>query len=84
MHLVIVKDDLSVYLHAHPDHQDMDAPQPVISFTQLFAKEGRYKLFAQFRPKGTTLPADDAILAEFYLTVAKGTDTPAGTAEKNP
>jgi hypothetical protein len=84
MHLVIVKDDLSVYRHAHPDHQDMDTPQPVITFTQLFPTEGKYKLFAQFRPKGTTLPADDAILAEFYVTVAKGSYLPSSSAEKSP
>jgi hypothetical protein len=82
MHLVIVKDDLSVYLHAHPDHQE--TPQPVITFTQVFPKDGKYKLFAQFRPKGTTLPADEAILAEFYVTVAKGVYTPVSSAEKNP
>ena len=84
MHLVIVKDDLSIYRHAHPDHQDMDAPQPVITFTQLFPKPGKYKLFAQFRPRGTTLPVDGAILAEFYVTVADGPYAPASTVEKNP
>ena len=69
MHLVLVKDDLSVYRHAHPDHQE--PPQPTISFTQNLPQAGSYKLFAQFRPKGTGLKADEAILAEFMVEVVK-------------
>ncbi len=67
MHLVVIKDDLAVYRHAHPDHQE--PPQPTISFTQNLPVPGRYKLFAQFRPKGTSLKRDDAILAEFTVEV---------------
>ena len=69
MHLVMVKDDLTVYLHAHPGHDD--PPQPVISFSQILPKEGGYKLFAQFRPKGTTLGPDEAILVEFRVNALK-------------
>jgi hypothetical protein len=67
MHMVMVKDDLGVCLHAHP--VDVGFADPVISFSQIFAKPGNYKLFAQFRPKGCNLPPDDAILAEFRVQV---------------
>ncbi len=69
MHLVIMRDDLSTCLHAHPDHRI--AGDPRISFTQVFPQEGTYKLFAQFRPAGTPLPPDEALLAEFYVQVGK-------------
>ena len=67
MHLVIVKDDLSVYRHAHPEHQEN--PDPLVSFNQFFPDPGNYKLFAQFRPLGTSLPAEEAILATFLIRV---------------
>ena len=67
MHLVIVKDDLSVYRHAHPESSEVSSP--TISFNQIFPSSGRYKLFAQFLPKGATLAADDALLAEFWVNV---------------
>lgn len=70
MHMVIVKEDMSMCLHAHP--VDVGFVDPVISFNQIFSKPGNYKLFAQFRPKGTDLRADDAILVEFPVTVAAG------------
>jgi hypothetical protein len=70
MHMVMVKDDLSVCLHAHPI--DVGFADPVISFSQIFAKPGNYKLFAQFRPKGSNLPPDEAILAEFRVQVEQG------------
>jgi hypothetical protein len=70
MHMVMVKDDLSVCLHAHPINPGF--PDPVIGFSQIFSKPGRYKLFAQFRPKGTDLPVDEAILAEFQVEVMPG------------
>jgi hypothetical protein len=64
MHLVLVKDDLSVYLHGHAENHDKS--QATITF-----KPGNYKLFAQFRPQKSTLARDDAILAEFWVKVAK-------------
>jgi len=69
MHLVIVKDDLSVYLHGHAENHDKS--QPTIYFKQMFPQPGNYKLFAQFRPMKTKLPLDEAILAEFWVRVAK-------------
>ncbi|MEY2428069.1 MAG: hypothetical protein QOJ40_954 [Verrucomicrobiota bacterium] len=69
MHLIIVKDDLSVYLHAHPESTGGSAPG--IRFSQVFATEGTYKLFAQFRPRDSKLPRDEAILKEFSVNVAR-------------
>ena len=67
MHLVIVKDDLSVYLHAHPESRgSADSP---IRFTQSFEQEGHYKLFAQFRPTNAKLPEGETVLEEFNVTV---------------
>jgi hypothetical protein len=70
MHLIIVKDDLSAYLHAHPEPRlRADAP---IRFNQAFSQAGKYKLFAQFRPKNAQLPKDETILEVFDVTVAAG------------
>jgi hypothetical protein len=67
MHLVIVREDLSQYLHAHPEPRR--AGVPGIRFNQTFPKPGAYKLFAQFRPVGANLPPDSAILVQFWLEV---------------
>ncbi len=54
-------------LHSHPGNL---VPRPmVIRFRQVFSKPGIYKLFAQFRPKNTKLPPEEALLAEFYFEV---------------
>jgi hypothetical protein len=68
MHLVILKDDLSVYLHGHPER--LGPGSAALRFQQTFTKPGAYKLFAQFRPKEAKLPADETNLAEFRVTVA--------------
>ncbi len=73
MHLVIVSEDLAVFLHAHPETRA--ASDPAITFRQAFPKPGLYKLFAQFRPWKTKLPPDEAMLAEFYLKVAANAQT---------
>jgi hypothetical protein len=83
MHMVLIKDDLSVYLHAHPEDGHAVAPtDPIVRFRQLFTQPGLYKLFAQFRPKDTKLPSDDAILAQFYLKVAADEGTAVRAAAK--
>ena len=102
MHLSIIKDDRSQFIHTHPgggseaDHSHSQAPQvinialahggeepagamdehqttssgdQVISFSVTFSEVGLYKAFAQFRPKGIDLPADQALLAEFWIQV---------------
>jgi hypothetical protein len=80
MHLVIVKGDLSVYLHAH---SEIHGPAtPTIRFYQVFPEAGTYKLFAQFRPQQSALPVDEAILAEFYVNVTAGEATSADPIAK--
>jgi hypothetical protein len=69
MHLVLVKDDLSVYLHGHAENHDKS--QATITFKEMFPQPGNYKLFAQFRPQKSALARDDAILAEFWVKVAR-------------
>jgi hypothetical protein len=78
MHLVIVKDDLSVMLHAHPENHRPG--QPVIRFHQVFPRPGTYKLFAQYRPQDLKLPLDDALLAEFVVRVAGDQSATIGRA----
>jgi len=79
MHLVAIKDDLSVFLHAHPEPRI--GGEPAVRFSQIFTKEGTYMLFAQFRPAKTKLPPDDALLAEFYVNV---TNAASGDARTGP
>lgn len=40
-----------------------------ISFHVVFPEEGIYRMFAQFRPKGISLPADEALTVAFYVKV---------------
>ena len=40
-----------------------------INFHAVFPEAGLYKAFAQFRPKGTDLPLDDALIAGFWIKV---------------
>jgi hypothetical protein len=67
MHFVIVKDDLSVYRHAHAKEHWKSGR--TVSFEQVFPRAGYYKIFVQFRPEKTKLPPDEAILAEFWVNV---------------
>lgn len=50
------------------DHSDQ-AGDEVISFAVTLPEAGLYKAFAQFRPQGINLPADEAITAEFWIEV---------------
>lgn len=70
MHLIIVKDDLSTYAHAHAV-EHLKSREPV-SFQHIFPRTGDYKIFAQFRPQKTRLPPDEALLAEFWVRVERG------------
>jgi hypothetical protein len=67
MHLVVIGANLSGYRHAHPE--PVSLPVLEIRFRQVFDQPGRYKLFAQFRPSGTHLGRDEALLAEFGVDV---------------
>lgn len=72
MHLVIIKDDLSVFLHAHSDQHGLAGPD--VTFRQTFPAPGRYKLFAQFRPHKCRLPPDASLLAELWVEVLGAVD----------
>jgi hypothetical protein len=67
MHLVIVREDLSVYRHAHAREHWRSGL--TTTFEHVFPIPGRYKIFAQFRPHKTKLPPDQAILADFWVRV---------------
>ncbi len=86
MHLLIIKDDLSEFIHAHSDSGPMHSRHPRIlpqvfangddhaegtdhgiSFQVSFPTAGIYRAYAQFRPKGSTLPEGDAITASFWM-----------------
>lgn len=96
MHLAIIKDDWSQFIHTHPiEHQHSvnnnlistvladeghghgaTEGDEVISFSVNFPEAGLYKAFAQFRPRGTNLPADEAITAEFWIQVEEQKSLP--------
>jgi hypothetical protein len=97
MHLAIIKDDFSQFIHTHPedhdhaynqsrlvntalangdDHDNSDGGDEVISFNVVFPEPGIYKAFAQFRPQGIDLPADEAITAEFWIQVEEKSALP--------
>jgi hypothetical protein len=67
MHLVIIREDLSVFLHAHPDNHSPIATN--VNFRQIFPEPGKYKMFAQFRPGAAHLAEGDALLGEFFVRV---------------
>lgn len=67
MHLVLVKDDLTVYSHAHAEgHELSNRPG---TFQAVFPVPGRYKIFAEFRPHKASLAPQEALLADFWVEV---------------
>lgn len=44
-------------------------PKGSLQFAVTFPTSGVYKVFAQFRPKGTDLPKDEALAASFWVKV---------------
>lgn len=51
VHLVIVRDGLDTFAHLHPQVR----PDGSLAVQYSFPVEGRYRLFADFQPKGRTL-----------------------------
>ncbi|MDO8600891.1 MAG: cytochrome c biogenesis protein CcdA [bacterium] len=52
------------------EHEEMaDGSDEVINFHAVFPEAGLYKAFAQFRPRGTTLSADEALTVSFWIQV---------------
>jgi len=106
MHLAVISQDLTQYLHTHPEgHENHGEEMPAsdghsdhshsllptksalahvdtggsevesetIIFKVPFLEPGIYKVFAQFRPKGIVLAADEAITAAFLIKVEENT-----------
>lgn len=48
---------------------DATGADEVINFHVLFPEAGLYKAFAQFRPKGISLPPDEALTSAFWIKV---------------
>ena len=76
MHMIVLKEDLSDYRHAHPEPRPPGASD--IRFRQILDQPGKYKIFAQFRPFASHLPAEEAALAEFYLNVVSAKSVAGG------
>lgn len=77
MHVVVIKDDLTVYAHGHAGNHLKGERD--LYFNQIFPERGNYKIFAQFRPLKTKLSPDEAILAEFWVKV-RGANSAASAA----
>jgi hypothetical protein len=54
---------------ADEGHEHTATDDEVITFHATFPSAGLYKAFAQFRPQGIDLPAEQAITAEFWIQV---------------
>jgi hypothetical protein len=67
MHVFAIREDLTGYHHAHSE--DKSSSTTGLRFRQVLEEPGRYKLFVQFRPSGSGLSQDEALLAEFYVDV---------------
>ena len=106
MHLAIIEDDLTQFIHTHPEeagghshsflpfvqeaqaHGDPpaggdghDAPAALdetVNFHVAFPETGLYRVFAQFRPQGIDLPADESLVASFWIQVEES----SGIVEK--
>jgi len=61
---------------ATDEYQTTSSGDQVISFHVTFPEVGLYKVFAQFRPQGIDLPADQALIAEFWIQVEEKTALP--------
>ena len=55
--------------HGVEDKNVVDAEDKEIEFNVVFPEAGIYRVFAQFRPKGIVLPADNALAAAFWVQV---------------
>lgn len=71
---------------AHGESEGMEGGAPTngdeaINFHVVFPEAGLYKAFAQFRPKGTDMPPDEALKAEFWIRVEEQTNTKTGLSD---
>ena len=56
---------------------DMRSEDEHFNIMTIFPKPGLYKVFVQFRPKGTDLPPDEALTADFWVMAVKEGSLPA-------
>ena len=64
MHLIIVAEDLSYFVHIHPTIQDVN-DHTTFTISHTFPKSGKYKLWVDFKPKGGS-----QTLAAFKFNIA--------------
>ena len=72
-------------MHKMDNHSPEQSDQGGIPFRVTFPAAGLYKAFAQFRPLGSTLPPDQAMVASFWLKVQESGSAalpPAGPAPR--
>ncbi|MBI3495386.1 hypothetical protein HY065_02055 [Candidatus Berkelbacteria bacterium] len=97
MHLAIIKDDFTQFIHTHPEGHEMNMGEQhhgalrvmseakahgieegneisevagkTINFRVVFPESGLYRMYAQFRPKGTNVPPDESLTASFWVRV---------------
>lgn len=70
----------AAHANGEDDHED-EMPMPGehgITFRPTFPEAGLYKMFAQFRPKGSALPPDNALTVSFWVEVKDKAPAQAG------
>lgn len=75
VHLIMVRDGLDEFAHVHPAVDD----QGNLTITHTFPKAGKYRLFADYRPKGRS-----AAIAKAQLEVSGGPSPPAALTVNAP
>jgi hypothetical protein len=63
MHVIIVGEDLSYFVHIHPTRAD-GTNRSTFTISHTFPESGKYKLWVDFKPKG-----GNQILAAFKFDV---------------
>jgi hypothetical protein len=56
-HLLLVSDDLTIAMHAHPILELSSVGGPTVVFQVLFPRAGQYRMWAQFQRRGKVLTA---------------------------
>ncbi|MCH7641367.1 hypothetical protein IID22_04175, partial [Patescibacteria group bacterium] len=75
-----------VYANGDDEHDDGDGTaegHEGVSFHVTFTEPGIYRAFAQFRPSGIELDADEALTAGFWLSVEEGKEETGTTISKS-
>lgn len=75
VHLIIVRDGLDEFAHVHPEIDD----QGNLTITHTFPKAGKYRLFADYKPKGKA-----ASIAKAQIDVAGELSPPAALIVNAP